>query len=500
MARRKTVEPEINLVDAFTEFSRFKNIDRATLMGVLEEVFRTMIRKEYGSDENFEIIVNVDKGDIQGFREREVVEDLELEDESRQIPLSEALELDPDYEVSDVVAEEINFFSFGRKIVQTAKQTLTQKIRDLEKAAIIEQYEDMVGAVIVGEVYQVWRNEILVSHDGAELVLPKTEQIPKDRFRKGDTLRAVVLEVQMKNNNPRIIISRAAPLFLEKLFEQEVPEIYDGLINIRGIVREPGERAKVSVESYDDRIDPVGACVGMKGSRIHGIVRELRNENIDVINYTANELLYIQRALSPAKISSIKLKEAERLAHVYLKPDQISLAIGKNGLNIKLASKLTSFQIDVFREIDPDEEDIDLDEFNDEIDQWIIDELKRIGCDTARSALDLSFEELVRRTDLEEEIIQRVISVLKDEFDNADAEEESNEEQAADADAEVSEAEADAEASEAKADAEASEAEADAEASEAAADAETEAAVIPPVAETEEQTEADESDTTSREA
>ena len=417
MARRKAVEPQVNLVEAFTEFSRFKNIDRATLMGVLEDVFRTMIRKEYGSDENFEIIVNVDKGDIQGFRERLVVEDFELEDESRQIPLSEALLIDPDYEVDDELAEEINFFSFGRKIVQTAKQTLTQKIRDLEKASIVEQYEELVGTIIVGEVYQVWRNEILVLHEGAELTLPRQQQIPKDRFRKGDTLRAVVLEVSMKNNNPRIIISRAAPLFLEKLFEQEVPEIFDGLINIRGIVREPGERAKVAVESYDDRIDPVGACVGMKGSRIHGIVRELRNENIDVISYTTNEVLYIQRALSPAKIASIKLNEEEQAAQVYLKPDQISLAIGKNGLNIKLASKLTNFQIDVYREIDPDEEDVDLDEFNDEIDQWIIDELKRIGCDTARSVLDLSSSELVRRTDLEEEIIDQVLSVLKEEFD-----------------------------------------------------------------------------------
>ncbi|MEM9984797.1 MAG: transcription termination factor NusA [Bacteroidota bacterium] len=418
MARRKTAEPEINLVDAFSDFSRLKNLDRATLMGVLEEVFRTMIRKEYESDENFEIIVNVDKGDIQGFREREVVEDFELDDESRQIPLSEALGLDPDYEVGDVVAEEINFFSFGRKIVQTAKQTLTQKIRDLEKAAIVEQYQDMIGAIIVGEVYQVWRNEILVLHEGAELILPKSEQIPKDRFRKGDSLRAVILEVQLRNNNPRIIISRASPLFLEKLFEQEVPEIFDGLINIRGIVREPGERAKVSVESYDDRIDPVGACVGMKGSRIHGIVRELRNENIDVISYTANEVLYIQRALSPAKISSVKINESDGTSQVYLKPDQISLAIGKNGLNIKLAGRLTGYQIDVFREIDPDEEDIDLDEFNDEIDQWIIDEFKRIGCDTARSVLDLSKEELARRTDLETEVVEQVLSILKEEFEN----------------------------------------------------------------------------------
>ncbi|MEM6800985.1 MAG: transcription termination factor NusA [Bacteroidota bacterium] len=423
MAKRKVVDPKINLVEAFTEFSRFKNIDRATLMGVLEEVFRTMIRKEYGSDENFEIIVNVDKGDIQGFRERVVVEDFELEDETQQIPLSEALQIDEDYEVGDDLAEEINFFSFGRKIVQTAKQTLTQKIRDLEKASVVEQYEELVGTIIVGEVYQVWRNEILILHEGNELTLPRTEQIPKDRFRKGDTIRAVVLEVTMKNNNPRIIISRSSSLFLEKLFEQEVPEIFDGLINIRGIVREPGERAKVAVESYDDRIDPVGACVGMKGSRIHGIVRELRNENIDVISYTGNEQLYIQRALSPAKISSIKLNEEDRSAHVFLKPDQISLAIGKNGLNIKLAGKLTNFQIDVYRELDPDEEDVDLDEFSDEIEQWVIDEIKRIGCDTAKSVLSLSRDELVRRTSLEEETAEHVLSVLRAEFD-----EESNDE------------------------------------------------------------------------
>ncbi|MDX2245841.1 MAG: transcription termination factor NusA [Bacteroidia bacterium] len=424
MAARKVVDQKINLVDAFTEFSRFKNIDRATLMGVLEEVFRTMIRKEYGSDENFEIIVNVDKGDIQGFRERKVVEDFELEDETQQIPLSEALRIDADYEVGDDLAEEINFFSFGRKIIQTAKQTLTQKIRDLEKATIVEQYEDLKGTIIVGEVYQVWRNEILILHEGNELTLPRTEQIPKDRFRKGDTLRAVILEVNMKNNNPRIIISRSSPLFLEKLFEQEVPEIFDGLINIRGIVREPGERAKVAVESYDDRIDPVGACVGMKGSRIHGIVRELRNENIDVISFTSNDVLYIQRSLSPAKISSIKLDETTRTAQVYLKPEQISLAIGKNGLNIKLAGKLTGYQIDVYREIDPDEEDIDLDEFNDEIEEWVIEELKRIGCDTAMSVLDLSKEELARRSDLDEETIVQVLKVLRAEFDAEEEEEE----------------------------------------------------------------------------
>ncbi|MEM6629244.1 MAG: transcription termination factor NusA [Bacteroidota bacterium] len=417
MARRKVEDTKINLVEAFSEFSRFKNIDRATLMGVLEEVFRTMIRKQYGSDENFEIIVNVDKGDIQGFREREVVEDTDLEDELQQIPLSEALTIDSDYEVGDDLAEEINFFDFGRKIVQTAKQTLTQKIRDLEKQGIIEQYQELIGQIIVGEVYQIWRNEILVMHEGTELILPKSEQIPKDKFRKGDTLRAVVTAVTMRNNNPRVVISRAAPLFLEKLFEQEVPEIYDGLITIRGIVREPGERAKVAVESYDDRIDPVGACVGMKGSRIHGIVRELRNENIDVISYTSNESLYIQRALSPAKISSIKLEEEGRMSQVFLKPDQISLAIGKNGLNIKLASKLTNYQIDVFREYEPDEEDVDLEEFSDEIEQWIIDQLKGIGCDTARSVLDLSADELERRADLDRETIENIHDILRSEFE-----------------------------------------------------------------------------------
>lgn len=426
MATRKVADPKINLVDAFTEFSRFKNIDRATLMGVLEEVFRTMIRKEYGSDENFDIIVNVDKGDIQGFREREVVEDFELEDETRQIPLSEALEVDADYEVGDDIAEEINFFTFGRKIVQTAKQTLTQKIRDLEKASIVDQYQELIGTVVVGEVYQVWRNEILILHEGNELSMPRTQQIPKDRFRKGDTIRAVILEVTMKNNNPRIIISRSSPLFLEKLFEQEVPEIFDGLINIRGIVREPGERAKVAVESYDDRIDPVGACVGMKGSRIHGIVRELRNENIDVISYTNNDVLYITRALSPAKISSTKLNEESKMAQVYLKPDQISLAIGKNGLNIKLASKLTDYQIDVYRELDPNEEDIDLDEFNDEIEQWIIEELKGIGCDTAKAVMSLSMDELVRRSDLDKETILNVLNVIQAEFDDESREDKEN--------------------------------------------------------------------------
>jgi N utilization substance protein A len=427
MARRKVADHKIDLVEAFSEFTRFKNIDRVTLMGVLEEVFRAMIRKQYGSDENFDIIVNVDTGDIQAFREREVVEDTELEDENTQIPLSQALMLDDDYEVGDELAEEVSFIDFGRKIVQTARQTLTQKIRDLEKAVVMAKYEELIREIIVGEVYQTWRNEILVLHEDNELVMPRTEQIPKDRFRKGDTIRAVVLAVEMKNVNPRVIISRASPLFLEKLFEQEVPEIFDGLINIRGIQREPGERAKVAVESYDDRVDPVGACVGMKGSRIHGIVRELRNENIDVISYTSNDQLYIQRALSPARITSMELNTEGRAARVFLTPDQISLAIGKNGLNIKLASRLTDYEIDVYRVAEEgmeEEEDVELEEFTDEIDTWIIEALKNIGCDTAKSVLKLSADELERRTDLDRETIEDVIRVLRAEFDEESASDE----------------------------------------------------------------------------
>ena len=418
MAKNKIQDSKESLVESFSEFSRFKNIDRTTLMSVLEDVFRTMIRKKYGSDDNFEVIVNVDKGDIQAFREREIVEDGEVEDESTQISLSEALTVDEDYEIGEMFAEEVAFSTFGRKMVQTAKQTLTQKVRDLEKAVVFEQYKELIGEVIVGEVYQIWRNEIMIIHEGNELILPKAHQIPKDRFRKGDTLRAVVVDVEMRNGNPLIIISRASPLFLEKLFEQEVPEIYDGLITIKGIVREPGERAKVAVESYDDRIDPVGACVGMKGSRIHGIVRELRNENIDVINYTSNDLLFIQRALSPAKISSIKLDEKAKTAQVFLKPDQVSLAIGKSGLNIKLAGRLTGYEIDVFREMDVDEEDVDLEEFEDEIEAWIIQEFKKIGLDTAKAVLELSTDDLERRTDLDRETILDTIGILRAEFDD----------------------------------------------------------------------------------
>ncbi len=418
MAKRKESENKESLVESFAEFARSKNIDRATLMGVLEEVFRTMIRKKFGSDDNFDVIINVDKGDIQAFREREIVEDGEVEDEATQISLSEALTVDTDVEIGEQMADEVKFLDFGRKMVQTAKQTLTQKVRDLEKQVIFEKYKDIIGEIVVGEVYQIWRNEIMIIHEGNELLLPKNEQIPKDRFRKGDTIRAVIIDVEQRNGNPHCIVSRASGLFLEKLFEQEVPEIYDGLITIKGIVREPGERAKVAVESYDDRIDPVGACVGMKGSRIHGIVRELRNENIDVINYTSNELLYIQRALSPAKISTIKLDEGNKKAQVFLKPDQVSLAIGKSGQNIKLASRLTGYEIDVFREMEHDEEDVDLDEFTDEIDDWVINELKAIGCDTAKAVLELSVDDLERRTDLDRETIMEVMQILEAEFED----------------------------------------------------------------------------------
>lgn len=422
MAKKKEITASesnrINLIEAFSEFSRLKNIDRTTLMGVLEEVFRSMIRKQYGSDENFEIIVNVDRGDIQGIRERIVVEDTDMEDENRQIPLSQALSMDAEYDVSDTVAEKVNFLDFGRKIVQTAKQTLTQRIRDLEKTSVHDQYQALLGEVIVGEVYQVWRNEILVIHEENELVLPKDEQIPKDRFRKGDSIKAVILDIEMINGNPRVIISRAHPLFLEKLFEQEVPEISEGRIVIRNIVRDPGERAKVAVESYDEHIDAVGACVGIKGARIHGIVRELRNENIDVINYTNNLSLYIQRALSPAKVSNIKIFEKNGAAQAFFKPDQISLAIGKNGINIRLASKLTGFQIDVYREDEIlDEEDVDLEEFSDEIESWVIEELKRIGCDSAKDVLRLNADEIERRSDLDRGTIEDVLNVLAAEFD-----------------------------------------------------------------------------------
>jgi len=407
----------INLVETFSEFKEFKNIDRETMMRILEDVFKHMLEKRFGSSDNFKIIVNIDRGDLEIWRNRTIVDDGAVEDENTQIALSDAVKIEPDFEVGEDVSEEIKLLDFGRREILSIRQNLVAKIMEYEKDSIYRKYMEKVGEIITGEVYQVWKKEILILDDeGYELSLPKQEQIPSDFYRKGDTIRAVVARVEMKNNTPSIVISRTSPVFLERLFESEVPEIYDGLITIKKIVRVPGERAKVAVESYDDRIDPVGACVGMKGSRIHGIVRELKNENIDVINFTNNSTLFIQRALSPAKISSIHLDEPNKKAEVYMKPDQVSLAIGKGGYNIKLAGKLTGYEIDVYRE-DIDSEDVDIQEFSDEIDQWIIDELKAIGCDTAKSVLELEVKELVKRTDLEEETIKEVIRILKAEFE-----------------------------------------------------------------------------------
>jgi len=406
------------LSDTFSEFKELKNIDRATMMSVLEDVFRSMLKKKYDTDENFDIIINIDKGDFEIWRNREVVEDDRFEDPARQIPLSEAKKIDEDYEVGEEVTDEVKLVDFGRRAILSLRQNLTARILELEKNNVFNKYKDRVGDIVIGEVYQIWKRETLVLDDeGNELILPKSEQIPSDFFRKGDSIRAVVIKVEMRNNNPLIILSRTSPVFLERLFELEVPEIFDGLITIKKIVRIPGERAKVAVESYDERIDPVGACVGMKGSRIHGIVRELKNENIDVINYTTNTQLFIQRALSPAKISSIKLNEEDKKAEVYLKPSEVSLAIGKGGLNIRLASQLTGYEIEVYRETDEEEEDVSLEEFADEIEPWILDELKAIGCDTAKSVLELSDEELIKRTDLEEETIKEVKKILKEEFE-----------------------------------------------------------------------------------
>jgi len=408
----------LNLFDTFSEFKELKNIDRKTMMRILEDAFRSVLIKQYETDENFDVIINIDKGDFEIWRNREVVEDKEFSDPNTQITLTDAQKIDEDYEVGEEVSDEVKFSSFPRRSILTLRQTLASKIMDLEKGNVYLQYKDRVGEIVNGEVYQVWKKEILVlDDDGNELIVPKAEQIPTDYFRKGDTLRAVVIRVEMRNNNPLIILSRTSNLFLEKLFELEVPEIFDGLITIKNIVRVPGERAKVAVESYDERIDPVGACVGMKGSRIHGIVRELRNENIDVINFSNNVQLYIQRALSPAKVSSISLQEEEKQANVFLSPDQVSLAIGKGGLNIKLAGELTGYKIEAYRDIPEDEDDVDLDEFSDEIEGWIIDALKAIGCDTAKSVLELSSEELEKRTDLEDETIDHVLSILKEEFE-----------------------------------------------------------------------------------
>ncbi|WP_028979918.1 transcription termination factor NusA [Sporocytophaga myxococcoides] len=412
------------LIESFAEFAKFKNIDRPTMIRILEDVFRTMIRKKFVTDENFDVIINVDKGDLEIWRIREIVDDEFAEDsfdfdENKHISLTDARKIEADFEVGEEVAEEVKLIDFGRRLVMTARQTLIQKIKDLEKDILFQKYKEIVGEIIAGEVYQILNKEVLLlDGEGNELVLPRSEQIPKDRFRKGDSARAIVHRVEMHNGNPKIILSRTSPAFLERLFESEVPEVYDGLISIKKVVREPGERAKVAVESYDDRIDPVGACVGMKGSRIHSIVRELENENIDVINFTDNLELYIARALSPAKIGNIKIDGDEGRVSVFLKPDQVSLAIGKGGQNIKLASKLVGMEIDVFRELsEQEEEDVDLSEFSDEIESWIIEELKRVGLDTAKSVLALTKEDLVRRTELEEETIEDVLSILKQEFE-----------------------------------------------------------------------------------
>lgn len=409
----------LNLIDYFSEFKELKNIDRPTMMSVLEDAFRSALRKMFGTDENFDIIINPDKGDFEIWRNREVVADGEVEDKNLQISITDAKKIDEDYEVGEEATDEVKFQDFGRRAILNLRQSLASMIMDLEKDNIYSKYKDRIGEIITAEVYQVWKKEtLLLDDEGNELILPKTEQIPSDYFRKGDAVRAVVAKVEMRNNTPLIILSRTSPVFLERLFELEVPEIFDGLITIKKIVRVPGERAKVAVESYDDRIDPVGACVGMKGARIHGIVRELRNENIDVINFTNNNQLFITRALSPARISSVKLFDDTMKAEVYLQPEEVSLAIGKGGLNIKLASQLTGYDIDVYRDVvQVDEEDVNIEEFADEIEGWIIDELKNIGCDTAKNVLELSVEELVKRTDLEEETIQEVIKILKSEFE-----------------------------------------------------------------------------------
>ena len=410
----------INLIDAFQDFKEAENIDRPTMMKVVEDVFKTLLRKKYTSDENFDVIVNAEKGDLEIIRRRMIVEDGQVEDPLAQIAYSDAVKIEPDFEVGEELYEEIDLLDFGRRAILAAKQTLASRISDLKKNVLAKKYGDRIGEIISAEVYQVWKKEILLlDEEGNELILPKSEQIPQDYFKKGESIRAVVRKVDMKNNSPVIILSRTSPDFLAKLLEIEVPEIFDGLIVIKKIVRDPGERAKVAVESYDDRIDPVGACVGMKGSRIHGIVRELKNENIDVINWTSNIQLLIQRSLTPAKITSMELDNEAKHANVYLKPDQVSLAIGRRGVNIKLACELTEYELDVYRdnEGEVEEFDIDLEEFSDEIETWIIDELKRVGCDTGRSVLNLTPEELERRTDLEKETIADVRRILKEEFE-----------------------------------------------------------------------------------
>ena len=413
-------EETISLIDTFSEFKETKNIDRTTMVSVLEESFRSVIAKMFGTDENYDVIVNPDKGDFEIYRNRVVVEDDELENDNRQISLTEARKIDASYEVGEEVTDEVIFAKFGRRAILNLRQTLASKILELEKDSLYNKYIDKVGTIIAAEVYQIWKKEILLLDDeGNELLLPKTEQIPSDFYRKGETVRAVVARVDNRNNNPKIILSRTSPMFLERLLEQEVPEINDGLITIKKIARIPGERAKIAVESYDDRIDPVGACVGVKGSRIHGIVRELRNENIDVINYTSNIQLFIQRALSPAKVSSIVMHEEDKKVEVYLKPEEVSLAIGKGGMNIKLASMLTEYTIDVYRELDEnvDDEDIYLDEFKDEIDEWVINAIKGIGLDTAKAVLNAPREMLIEKADLEEDTVDEVLDILSAEFE-----------------------------------------------------------------------------------
>lgn len=415
----------ISLIDTFSEFNELKNIDQATMISVLEESFRNVIAKTLGTDENFDIIINPDKGDLEIWRNRIVVDDNDLENPNMQISLSDAQKIDDSFEVGEEVTDELQLVDFGRRTILNLRQTLASKILELEKDNLYNKYKEKVGEIVTGEVYQIWKKEMLLLDDEHnELILPKNEQIPNDFFRKGEHVRAIVARVENTNNNPKIILSRTSPVFLERLFEMEIPEINDGLITIRGIARIPGERAKVAVESYDDRIDPVGASVGMKGFRIHGIVRELRNENIDVINYTSNTSLYIQRALSPAKINSIAIREEEQRAEVFLYPEEVSLAIGKGGANIKLASMLTGYNIEVFREIDNfDEEDIYLDEFRDEIDGWVIDQLKKIGCSTAKNVLALSREKIIKEADLEDETVDNVLNILRAEFEDTDTDE-----------------------------------------------------------------------------
>ncbi len=411
----------INLIDSFQEFKEAENIDRPTLMKVMEDVFKTLIRKKYGSDEQFDVIVNDQKGDLEIFRRRTIVDDGDIYNTLTEIEYSDAIKIEPDYQVGEELYEEVDIQKeFGRRAILAGKQTLASRINDLKKNLLIKKYEDRVGDIVSGEVYQVWKKEVLLlDEEGNEMILPKSEQIPSDYFKKGETVRGVVKKVELKNSQAVIVISRTSPVFLEKLLEIEVPEIFDGLIVVKKIVRDPGERAKIAVESFDDRIDPVGACVGMKGSRIHGIVRELKNENIDVINWTTNIQLLIQRSLTPAKITSMDIDDETKRATVYLKPDQVSLAIGRRGVNIKLACELTGYEIDVFRDNEGEENefDIDLDEFTDEIEPWIIDELKRVGCDTGRSVLALTEAELERRTDLEKETIEDVRRILKEEFE-----------------------------------------------------------------------------------